>query len=114
MASRQTRIESMPPNERQEQERWAQSQLKQLSGTCPLGFEWGRIPGGYRCQPYGPPPNGLHKVTDELLAEGKGGVYCQNFDSSWFEDDFRGPFYPNGSHGELAMRGPSGELITYP
>jgi hypothetical protein len=106
MASRQTRIESMPPKECQEQEKWAQSQLRQLDTKCPLGFVWGRIPGGYRCLPEGKP--GIHKVTDELIAEGKGGVYVLSLD---MVNKWTGPFYKDPSSGKMVMRGPSGELI---
>ena len=107
MASRQ-----MPPRERQEQEKWAQSQFRQLDTKCPAGYDWGRIPGGYRCQPLGPPPAGLHKVTDKLLAEGKGGVYCLKIGKR--EDppeDWRGPFYVDPSKDEFVMYSPSGRLI---
>jgi hypothetical protein len=87
MASRQTRIETLAPQEREEQETWAQTQLNQLSTACPEGWGWGRIPGGYQCRPGG--LLGNHKVTDELLAEGKGGVYYRI--SSFGR--WHGPFY---------------------
>jgi hypothetical protein len=87
MASRQTRIETLAPQEREEQETWAQTQLSQLSTACPEGWGWGRIPGGYQCRPMG--MLGNHKVTDELLAEGKGGVYYRI--SSFGR--WHGPFY---------------------
>jgi hypothetical protein len=111
MASRQTRIESMAPQEREEQEQWAQTQLRQLN-TCPAGFQWRRIPGGYQCLPYGTP--GVHKVTHDLIAEGKGGYYTQKFDKTKLPgggNDWRGPFYTGLSAGGPAMRGPSGEII---
>lgn len=69
MASRQTRIESLPPHERQEKDKWAQDKLRSSSALCPQGFLWDRIDGGYICQ------GGTHRVSDELLAEGKGGIY---------------------------------------
>ena len=71
MGSRQTKIESLPPKERAEQEAWAQEQLQQNAGVCVAGFAWYRIEGGYRCH------GGNHMVADELLAEGKGGYYCR-------------------------------------
>jgi hypothetical protein len=66
MASRQARIQTLAPVERQEQEQWAQKQI-QLTGACVGKFAWTRVEGGYRCG------SGNCKVTDELLAEGKGG-----------------------------------------
>jgi hypothetical protein len=71
MASRQTRIESLPPSERAAQETWAHEQLKHLDGTCAAGYDWYRVKGGYRCE------GGRHFVSDELLAEGKGGCYSR-------------------------------------
>ena len=82
MAARQTQIESMAPRERAEQEQWAQAQLAQNAGTCVAGFSWSRIEGGYRCR------GGAHMVTDELLAEGKGGYY-RHACPGW-----EGPIYP--------------------
>ena len=38
-------------------------------GACPEGYTWTRRPGGYQCN------GGGHGVTDELLAERKGGIY---------------------------------------
>jgi hypothetical protein len=105
MASRQTRIESMPPNERKVQEQWAQSQLRQLDTKCPLGYDWGRIRGGYRCLPDGKP--GIHMVTDELIAEGKGGVYMLSLDMT---TKWKGPFYKDLSSGKMVMRDSSGKL----
>jgi hypothetical protein len=68
MAQRQLRIEALSRGEREEQERWAQAQLM-LRGSCHRGFQWIRVPGGYRCEGHN------HAVTDELLAEGRGGWY---------------------------------------
>lgn len=63
MLERQTRIESLPPKERREQESWAQEQL-QLYGRCPAGFLWFREEGwGYRCAAGG------HRVSDGELVE---------------------------------------------
>jgi len=66
MASRQSRIQTLAPVERQEQERWAQKQI-QLTGACVGNFAWTRVEGGYRCG------SGNCKVTDDLLEEGRGG-----------------------------------------
>ncbi len=43
--------------------------LKRMPSTCPYGFEWKRVKGGYHCG------RDVCFVTDELLAEGKGGWY---------------------------------------
>jgi hypothetical protein len=69
MAERQTKIETLPKDERAKQEEWAFEQLKSLEGTCSSGFNWRRIPNGYRCH------GGQHLVTDQLLSEGRGGYY---------------------------------------
>jgi hypothetical protein len=114
MASRQTRIESLAPQEREEQEAWAQTQLNQISTSCPQGFPWARIPGGYRCQP-NRFMQGNHKVTDELLAEGKGGVYYRLIPFGFpqqllqqHEEIWDGPFYedPNITLMKQALFGP--------
>jgi hypothetical protein len=96
----------MAPKEREEQEQWAQSQLRQMDTKCPLGFDWGRIPGGYRCMPDGKP--GIHKVTDQLIAEGKGGVYLLSLD---MQTKWEGPFYKDPSSGRMVMRDRSGNLV---
>jgi hypothetical protein len=62
-ASRQTRIESLPPEERVEQEEWAVNQLCLMS-VCPWGFLWHRIRGGYRCD------GGGHFISDYHLSLG--------------------------------------------
>lgn len=85
MASRQTRIQSLPPEQRQEQKTWAQEKLKRMPSTCPYGFEWKRVKGGYRCG------RDVCLVTDDLLAEGKGGWYDFGLGPKKI---LRGPFYP--------------------
>lgn len=87
MASQQSRIDSLPPAERQKQEAWAQYQLQQIQGTCVAGFAWGRIQGGYRCH------GGHHMVTDELLAEGRGGCYWTTAVAWATNPIWEGPFY---------------------
>ena len=74
MASRQPLIDTLLLDERKKQEAWAQTQLK-LSGTCVAGFAWNRVKGGggYICQ------GTSHMVTDELIAEGKGGYYQNDY-----------------------------------
>ncbi|KAN0095467.1 hypothetical protein V8E51_016178 [Hyaloscypha variabilis] len=70
MASRQTRITTMVPAERSRQEQWAQTILRTVPHSCPQGHEWKRIkdPPGYHCK------MGGHCITDELLAQGRGGI----------------------------------------
>lgn len=83
MAARQTRINTLPPNDRVQQEQWAQ-RLIQRMGACPVGFDWTRERDGYRCN------GGTHAVTDELLAEGLGALY--KVETDWAMKI--GPFYP--------------------
>ncbi len=68
MATRQTKYESLTPQEQKKQEEWAQEKIQTL-GPCPQGFRWSRIPCGYHCQ------GGAHWMSDEMLAEGKGGFF---------------------------------------
>ena len=67
MAARQTQYATLSKVEQKKQDEWAQDQLKENAGNCPAGFTWYRVENGYRC--FG----GGHKVTDELLGEGRGG-----------------------------------------
>jgi hypothetical protein len=85
MASRQTQYESLPPEQRAKQESWAQSFLKRV-GRCPQDFGWQRVEGiGYQCE-------GLnHLVTDELIAEGKGGFMVLREENPYFPA--MGPYY---------------------
>jgi hypothetical protein len=84
MAPRQTRINTLPPKERDEQEEWAQELIKR-SGACPQGYDWNRRPGGYQCK------GGGHAITDDMLEEGKGGVWALPT-KNWEEKV--GPYYP--------------------
>ncbi|CAG8952797.1 hypothetical protein HYFRA_00009042 [Hymenoscyphus fraxineus] len=98
MASRQTHYQTLPPQQKKEQDQWAQKKLQDGSaGFCPQGFDWKRIEGGYRCIP----PmmvhrgGGWHLVTDELLAEGAGRFYHLSHDKSDPDDmgtEWLGPF----------------------
>ena len=93
MASRQVLIETLPHHERQQQETWEQDQLNYNHDKCSAGYAWVRINGGYKCA------GGFHLVTDELLAEGKGGYYEKNLVRSkyweipWEQVDWIGPRY---------------------
>jgi hypothetical protein len=76
MAARQTKITSLAPREREEQEAWAQQQLQHNAGACIAGYTWMRADNcgelnGYRCH------GGNHFVTDELLAEGRARCYLK-------------------------------------
>ncbi|RDL41632.1 uncharacterized protein BP5553_01611 [Venustampulla echinocandica] len=86
MASRQPFIDDLPEDERQKQEEWAQEMIKRAA-ACPEGYDWNRMPGGYQCR------GGGHGMTDELLAEGKGGLYGLRT-RNWEAKD--GPYYPDG------------------
>jgi hypothetical protein len=77
-------IENLDSKEREDQEKWAQELIKR-SGACPEGFEWNRKPGGYQCG------GGAHGVTDELLAEGLGGLWALE-NKDWNSKE--GPYYP--------------------
>lgn len=83
MASRQTQIEHLPPKERDEQEQWAQELIRRI-GACPEGYDWTRMPGGYQCKGRG------HAITDDMLEEGKGGIWALPT-KKWEEKD--GPYY---------------------
>jgi hypothetical protein len=85
MASRQTQYESLPPDQQAKQESWAQSFLKR-EGRCPQDYGWQRVEGiGYQCE-------GLnHLVTDELIAEGKGGFMVLREENPYFPA--MGPYY---------------------
>ena len=84
MASRQTQIDTLPPEERDEQEEWAQELIRR-SGACPQGYDWNRMPGGYQCK------GGGHGITDDMLEEGKGGMWALPT-KKW--DEKVGPYYP--------------------
>lgn len=117
MATRQTKYDQLPPKEQEVQEEWAQRKIAE-TGPCPAGFVWIRVPGGYNCAA------GSHWMTDEQLAEGRGGFYKRNYEQdiqqwmdnggSWLSfrrneksereigfsrgmDNFEGPFH-EGNH----------------
>jgi hypothetical protein len=88
MAARQTQYKSLAPSEQARQELWAQSKVK-ITGSCPEGFDWERIDDAYHCH------GGHHLISDELLAEGKGGVYLL-LDSRYTHDRL-GPYYESSN-----------------
>lgn len=94
MAAKQSRFESLTGTELADQKKWADDQLKKNAGNCPMGYEWHRIEGGYQCAR----GLGIHRVTDELLQEGKGGYMMMQLEL--YPDDplsearsWEGPFY---------------------
>jgi hypothetical protein len=111
MASRQTRIENMAPEDRKTQEKWAQSMIKR-AGVCPENYAWRRRPGGYQCEGRG------HGITDELLAEGKGGIMALST-RQWEIKD--GPYYQDPNNparwirydGAARFRGATPEPESY-
>lgn len=86
MASRQQHIESMAPTERGTQESWAQTMI-QRTASCPQQYSWSRIGGGYQCK------GGHHYISDQLLAEGNGGVMLL-INPSQIDPNY-GPYYPD-------------------
>ena len=103
MAARQTRVDTLPRAEREKQETWAQGQLKMNAGSCVEGFGWRRVPGGYRCNG---PEGGGHKVTDELLAEGRGRFLQRNTPAHMLtgKESWLGPFYSKEEAAQLLVR----------
>ncbi|EKD17536.1 uncharacterized protein L3040_006652 [Drepanopeziza brunnea f. sp. 'multigermtubi'] len=93
MASFQTKIATLPPPQRKTQETWAQSIIAQTS-QCPQDFRWERRDdhAGYQCA------GRNHFVSDELVAEGKGGVYFLPTESRSAPGSLSlrwGPYYPD-------------------
>ncbi|KAH8661492.1 hypothetical protein BGZ60DRAFT_530445 [Tricladium varicosporioides] len=96
MAQKQTRMETLTPQEKQQQEQWAQSQLNTNAsvGACIMGFTWyrqsvkieGIMTGGYRCH------GGSHFVSDKLLATGQGGYYTR-LNIEWILGEMRKDMY---------------------
>lgn len=93
MASRQTQITTLAPLARQQQEQWAQAQLRSNAGACLAGWSWIRTEdsgglSGYRCRGRG------HFVTDELLARGEATCYMRDVPlyEACRETRWEGPF----------------------
>lgn len=87
MASKQINFPSMSGKERLEQSQWVQSQLHgELGEGCKEGYAWEERPGGWQCK------GGAHAVTNELLKEGKGGIYVLP-DKKWGSPLAKGPYY---------------------
>jgi hypothetical protein len=85
-ASRQTQYKSLRPEEQKKQDAWARSMIAR-TGSCPENYSYDRIEEGYQCQ------GGHHVISDELLQEGRGGVYII-LDRDFNKTNFRiGPYY---------------------
>jgi hypothetical protein len=92
MASRQTHFASLTPQEQTRQNMWAQTMIQRIN-PCPQGYEWNRIdaPSGYHCR------GRNHFISDELLAEGKGGIYVVPGGKIKKMDPLWGPYYKGPS-----------------
>ncbi|KAI9048007.1 hypothetical protein LZ554_007805 [Drepanopeziza brunnea f. sp. 'monogermtubi'] len=105
MASLQTKIATLSPPERKAQETWAQSVIAQTS-QCPQDFGWERRDdhAGYQCA------GRNHFASDELVAEGKGGVYFLPTESLSAPGSLSlrwGPYYPDPPQsGQYLWHGP--------
>jgi hypothetical protein len=100
MASRQTAFATLSPAEQAKQNTWAQSMISR-SIRCPQGYDWNRNhqnpgPSGYQCA------GGHHFVTDNLLAEGKGGVFLVQGGTM---EPWWGPYYPDPRNPERLVYG---------
>jgi hypothetical protein len=90
-ASRQSVYKSLKPDEKKEQDAWA-NRIIMYYGRCPEKFGWKRReePGGYQCN------GGGHVVTDELLQDvvdkDKFGIYASE-KRAWDESTWDGPYY---------------------
>jgi len=65
MAARQRHRGTLTKNKQKIQDEWAIKQMNMFGGRCPGNYKWYRVPGGYNCL------GDLHKVTDELIQEGR-------------------------------------------
>jgi hypothetical protein len=100
MATRQTAYATLSPAEQAKQNTWAQSMINR-SIRCPQGYDWNRNhqnpgPSGYQCA------GGHHFVTDNLLAEGKGGVFLVQGGTM---EPWWGPYYPDPQNPERLVYG---------
>lgn len=86
MASRQSVINQLQGPEREAQEKWALGKLGELTTGCPQNFGWSRRGDGYICD------GGSHYITDDLLAEGMGGMFAVKDKHDW-QNRSEGPYY---------------------
>jgi hypothetical protein len=89
MAARQTQYDQLDATEREEQDNWVAS-IAARTDACVNGHAWVRHPtlNGYVCT------SGNRFMTDELIAEGKGGCYCSTY-LRVVTRDLIGPWYEN-------------------
>jgi hypothetical protein len=96
----------MQPAQKKEQNNWAQRMIRKArikTSACPSNYKWQRIeaPPGYQCE------KGGHLVSDELIAEGKGGIFVvpggkkdrRKTDILW------GPYYQASGRGKAMVYG---------
>lgn len=84
MAARQTLLTTLSSRDQKEQHDWAKEFIARVA-PCVEGFKWKRIDGGYQCK------GGHHLISDDLLAEGKGGFWSL---PSKRDTNYRwGPYY---------------------
>ncbi|PQE15111.1 hypothetical protein CJF31_00007197 [Rutstroemia sp. NJR-2017a BVV2] len=86
MASRQTKINELDSVSRKEQDAWAREKISEMPDVCPQKFAYQRRGNGYVCG------GGSHFMTDELIAEGMGGMYAIKGANDW-ENRSDGPYY---------------------
>lgn len=98
MASRQSLYSSLRGRDLDEQKQWVTKTLA-LTKSCPDSFSWNRAASGYHCK------GEHHFITDELIAENKGGVYLIGGD---LESERWGPYYASNKEtkGLLWYAGP--------
>lgn len=93
MAERQTRIKTLKPDERKEQSKWAQDQLRRR-GTCPVNLDWLEVEGGYMCTGEG------HAVTHDDLKQGMNGLRFRSLCSVGNNTNYySGPYYKDNGFG---------------
>lgn len=86
MASKQTKYDSLSRAEKSQQDSWVAQKHKQFA-PCPQQWPFKRVEDGYQCE------GGYHFQCDELIAEGKGGMWMVpnhldgDFNTRW------GPYY---------------------
>ena len=100
MAARQTQFQSLTPQDQARQDQWARTQLA-INGACPEKYAWLRRDEGYQCE------GGHHFISDELLAEGKGGIWHLRNSAHTRSDNRIGPYYEDPrSPGDWKYAGP--------
>lgn len=86
MASRQAQYSQLKGRDLEEQETWAQAFLESFA-PCPHGWGFARVDDGYQCH------GRHHLITDDQLAEGKGGMWMLPNGDQY--EPRVGPYYPH-------------------